>query len=197
MSARARGPVRRALAAAAGLAAALLAGCASIQLGAPTASLETVQRARAAGLPAMAVGEFALAPGKPTALDASFSLRTNTVFSPYGRSFAHYLKETLAAELKAAGLLDPAAAAEIRGWLTESQVDGSMGTGLGRVCARFAVLRGGQQLYDKEFSAENQWESPYLGVVAIPLAINHYTVLHRQLVGQLLADPDFVAALRR
>ena len=57
------------------------------------------------------------------------------------------------------------------------------------------VTRSGQQRYAKELVAHAEWESSFLAAVAVPLAAAHYQGLYRQLVGQLVSDPDFRRAL--
>lgn len=178
------------------LLALLLAGCAQIQLGAPVASVDNIQKAKASGLKRAAVGDFVLAAGKPAEMDRGVSVRSNKVTSPYDQSFAKYLKETLSAELKAAGLLDPAAPLSIRGELQDSVLDVPTSVGKGKVSARFIVVRAGKKVFEKDFSAEATWESSFVGAVAIPAAVNQYSALYRKLVGQLLDDPAFRAAVK-
>lgn len=185
----------------ASLAAALLAltlttGCAQIQLGAPVASVDNIQKAKASGMPPAAVGNFALAAGKPAEMDKGVSVRSNVVSSPYDQSFAKYLKETLTAELKAAGLFDAAAPLSIQGELLDSLLDAPIGTGKGKISARFTVTRAGKKVFEKDYTAESSWESGFVGAVAIPAAINEYSALYRQLVGKLLEDAAFRAAVK-
>lgn len=174
----------------------LTTGCAQIQLGAPVASIDNIQKAKASGMPAASVGNFALAAGKPAEMDKGVSVRSNTVSSPYDQSFAKYLKETLTAELKAAGLLDAAAPLSIQGELVDSVLDAPIGVGKGKVSARFTATRAGKKVFEKDFTAESTWESSFVGAVAIPAAVNQYSQLYRQVVGQLLDDAGFRAAVK-
>lgn len=189
--------LRRAAILGSAIAVTLLTGCAQIKLGAPVASVENLQKAKAAGMAPAAVSEFGLAVGKPKSMDEGLSVRGNTVSSPFQNSFAQYLKETLAAELKAAGLLDPASKVVIQGSLTDSQVDAPADKGTASLAARFVVAKAGQTVYDKELKASASWPSSFVGAVAIPTAINQYSALYRQLVAQLLDDPAFKAAVQK
>jgi hypothetical protein len=173
----------------------LLVGCAQIQLGAPVASADNIQKAKTSGLPGANVGNFVLAAGKDAKLDKSLDIRSNTVTAPTGSSFAAYLKETLITELKAAGLLNPDSQIVISGQLTDSQVDSAMAGGSGRLAARFSVTNAGRVVFDKELVATDKWESSFVGAVAIPAAINNYSALYRKLVGNLLDDTDFRRAV--
>lgn len=177
--------------------ASTLTGCAQIQLGAPVPSIENIQRAKAAGIVPVALGDFKLSPGRPLDLDQKVSVRSNSVFSPYGSSFARYLKETLATDLAAAGLLDPTSRSVIEAFLVDSQLDVPTGQAKGLVAARFVVNREGVKVYDKELSASASWQAPFVGVEAIPAAINEYGLLYRQLLTKLLQDDAFKSALKR
>ena len=183
---------------AAALGALLLAGgCAVAPMGMPVPSFDNVARVRAANLPPLALGTFHLAAGKPASMDQRISIRSNTLHSPFGSSFSAYLKESLAADLRAAGVLDPAAALVISGQLTDSQVEVPADTATATVAARFVVSRGGAALFDKELRASASWPSSFIGVEAIPMALNRYQVLYRELGAMLVSDPEFQAAVRR
>ncbi len=188
---------RRGLVAGCCIAVAMLTGCAQIKLGAPVASVDNIQKAKAIGMAPAAVGEFALAASKPKAMDEGLNVRSNTVSSPFQNSFAQYLKEALSAELKAAGLFDPSSKIVIQGWLTDSQLDAAMAQGTGKLAARFVVMRAGKSVYDKELKTSATWESSFVGAMAIPAAVNEYSGLYRRLIGQLLDDPAFRAAVAR
>ena len=173
-----------------------LTGCAT-PMGAPQASIDNTTRLRGAGLAPAALGSFTLAPGQSASMDQSVGLRGSQVHSPYDRSFAQYLKETLRVELDAAGLLDPASQAVISGTLTESDADAAIGTGTAKLAARFVVKRGQAVAYDRTLRADASWESSFVGAVAIPLAAGQYQGLYRKLAGQLFEDPEFRKALAK
>jgi hypothetical protein len=175
----------------------LLAGCAQIKLGPPVPSIDNIGKARAAGIAPVALGTFELAPGRDRSLDQKVVARTNTVYSPYDSSFAKYLRENLAVDLGAAGLLEPGSPLVLRGWLTDSQLDAPTGTGRGSVAARFQLVRSGAVAYDKELRASATWPSVFVGVEAISTAMNEYALLYRKLVAALLDDPQFRAAAQR
>lgn len=179
------------------VAAVLLTGCAQVKLGAPTPSVDNIQKAKASAMDPVAIGDFKLAPGKSRSLDLGVSIRSNTFYSPFDSSFAKYLGETLNADLKAAGLVDPAAGTTISGELTDSMVDAPASQGKGALAARFIVQRDGRTSFDKELKAASTWESSFVGAIAVPEAINQYVALYRVLVGRLLDDPDFRKAVTR
>ena len=176
-------------------AALLLAGCAEPALPPPQASLDNIQALRAGDIAPIKVGPFRPAPGPPTEMDKSIIVRAGTQAAPEG-SFAAYLADTLAAELKGAGRLDPNAHLVIAGVITDTHVDSAMPTATARLAAQFTLTRSGQTLFEKTLSVESDWNSDFAGAVAIPDAFNHYSGLFAQLAAKLFADPEFKAAAK-
>lgn len=184
---------------AAGLLALGLAGCANLSIGSPVATLENIAVARDSGIAPVALGRFSLAPGRPSGMDEKIVIRSNSIRSPYDGSLAGFLKETLAVELRAAGLFDAASTVVVSGELTDSAIDVPMGNSpaSSTVAAKFIVTRGGARVYEREFRASENWTTKFMGVEEIPVAIGRYAVLHRKLVTDLLRDPQFRAAAQR
>lgn len=174
-----------------------LAGCASVKLPAPTASPTTVETLRATKLSPATVGTFGVAPGKPADFDRSLSgLRGSSLTAASG-SFSQQLKDELVTTLKASGLYDEKAPIVIEGLLTDSKIDAAIGTGTGRLAARFAVTRAGKRVFEKEIAVDAQWESSFVGAIALPAAVNQYGALYKSLVAKLVDDPEFRTALAR
>lgn len=174
---------------------AALTGCASVKMPAPVASAANADKLRTAKLAPTQVGSFKLAAGKPADMDTTLSGLRGSSVSPANGSFAGQLRDEIAAELGAAGLLDPKSRSVIEGQLTDSMVDAGMSTGRGRLAAKIQVKRDGQTLFDKEIAAEATWESSFVGAIALPAAINQYGALYKTLVGKLFDDADFKRAL--
>lgn len=142
-------------------------------------------------------GAFVLAPGKDAGIDKQLGGMRGSTVTPNDGTFSNDLRNVLVADLKAAGLYDESSDAVITGQLTDSQVDAAIGTGTGRLAARFTVTRGGRKAFDKEIVADAKWESSFIGAVAIPMAMQQYSGLYQALAGKLFADPEFRAALAR
>jgi hypothetical protein len=168
-----------------------LAAPAAEFLGNHRPSLESVELLRQTSYPAFAVGEFVPAPntsGTMKTVQIRFSARTALA----GQSFASYLKASIVSELAAAGKYDPTSATVISGELTESRLDGGGGASL---AARIVVVRSGQTIYDKVLREESQWESAFLGEIAITDGFNQYAALYGKLIMQLFKDEAFKAAI--
>jgi len=176
---------------------ATLTGCASVQADATSASPQVIERLRGSNLQTMQAGKFTLAPGKPSEMDRSLSGLRGSSLTPARGSFAQLLKDTFVLELTAAGLYDASSPLVVEAELTDSRVDAAIGTGTGRLAARFTVKRSGALLYDRELAVDASWESSFMGAVAIPMAMDQYRALYKALVLKLIDDPDFRKATQR
>ncbi len=172
--------------------AALTISACSSPMPAHTASVGSIKALRQSSIQGVAVGSFKLAEGKPENIDQSIASRSQTLVPQQG-SISGYLRDALSTELKAAGKLDPDSAVSVSGELTQSELNTNMGTADGTLGARFSV-QGGAQAYEKELSVRHQWESSFVGAIAIPKALQEYMALYEKLLRKLFSDPDFVNA---
>jgi hypothetical protein len=171
----------------------LLAGCA-LQAPRYQPSIDNVEAIKKSGVKAMNVGAFTVAPGATGG--SSISLRGSSM-NPVSGDYAAYLADALKQELTLAGALDLKASVEVGGVLVKNDIAaGGMSTNSGEIEARFVVRNGSQVRYDALKRVDLSWESSFVGAVAIPKAQQQYPVLVQQLIGKLLADPQFLAALR-
>jgi hypothetical protein len=177
------------------LGSASLAACAMAPVPPPQSSLENIQAIRAGGFAPMRVGDFTPGPGAPAQMDKKVTVRAGSQAAPSG-SYAKLLGETLEAELKGAGKLDPNAALTVSGVVTQTHVDSSMPDGSAKLEAHFTLKKNGAVAFDKILAVDATWKSSFMGAVAIPDAFNHYNGLFPQLVTKLLSDPDFRAAAK-
>lgn len=172
-------------------------GCASVTMPPPSASADTLKKLRAANLASSSVGEFSLAPDLKPELDKSLGgLRGMSLHNAHG-SFSQQLRDTVIVELKAAGLYDEKSELQIEAQLLESQVDAAITIGTAKLAANFTVDKGGKRVFEKVLSVESEWDSSFIGDIAVPEAINQYNSLYRQLVAKLFDDKDFQVVLSR
>jgi hypothetical protein len=173
---------------------ALLEGCA-LQAPRYQPSLDNVETLKRSGAAAVVLGQFTVSAGMQGA--TSISLRGNPMSSPVGGDYAAYLADALRQELLLAGKLDPNSPTEISGTLMKNDIAaGGISTNSGEIEARFVVRRGGATRYDAVKRAGASWESSFVGGIAVPKAQQQYPLIVQQLLGGLLADPAFLAALR-
>ncbi|HQV03024.1 MULTISPECIES: hypothetical protein [unclassified Novosphingobium] len=170
-----------------------LAGCVSMPIDEVPASLETLQALRQAQIPALGLGSFTTAKG----LDPrSINIRGSTLHPAKGSSFAAFLGETFATELRAAGKLDPSAPLALSGELTESQAKENMARGTAALGATLTLSRGGKAVFSKPYRVETSWKSDFIGALAIPDAFRNYNGLYALLVRKALTDPEMIAAMK-
>ena len=145
----------------------------------------------------VATGDFKTGGSKGEELN-KLTIRAGSFTSPYGGSYATYLQEAIRLELEAAGRWDPKANVRISGELLDHWLDGS-GTTMGdaRITARFVVDRAGARAYDKTLTAKHEWESSFMGPVAIPAAQRGYVTTVKKLIHSLFSDNDFQRAIRK
>ena len=160
-----------------------------------SASMENVQMLKDAGNVSAKVGKFDSIPDPANA--NPISLRAPHMNSPYENSYAAYLAEAIKQELSLAGKLKPDTDIEISGALLKNNINiSSFSIGKGDIQARFIVKKGEAVRYDQIKTIHNEWESSFIGNIAIPRAQQQYPNLVQKLLATLYADHDFVEALK-
>ncbi|HEV2287085.1 MAG TPA: hypothetical protein VGR80_13660 [Steroidobacteraceae bacterium] len=186
--------LRRALVLTVVVSGALLASGCSLTAPRYTASLDNVQKLKDGGIAPTKVGTFRSDSGKDN--PATISIRGSALASPYNNSYADYLAEALKQELTMAGKLAPDAQIEVTGALQKNDISVPMSTASGDMTARFIVMRGGTVRYDQVKSIHDEWESSFVGAIAIPRAQEQYPIMVQKLLAALYADPAFIQALK-
>ena len=169
----------------------LTVGCAHMQLPTyPTGNDSTSRLLQGSG--EIAVEPFTAAPGTK---DRGLSVRGSPLDGAADGRFSTYVREALIAELDTAHRLDPAAPVRISGVLTRNELDGAgMRKGEARVGVRFTVSRNGQTVYAKDIDVSHEWDSSFIGMIAIPAAVQNYVTTVQKLLARLTADEDFIRA---
>jgi hypothetical protein len=99
--------------------------------------------------------------------------------------------------LSLAGKLAADAQIQVTGTLQKNDIfAGGFSTAEGEMEARFVVKRGGEVRYDQVKAIHDQWDSHFVGSIAIPRAAARYPVMVQKLLAALYADPAFLAALK-
>ncbi|NQZ06463.1 MAG: hypothetical protein HRT35_04805 [Algicola sp.] len=126
------------------------------------------------------------------------TLRANTMKSPYGDSYADYLRQALVEELRVSGFFDKNSDIVITGTLKVNNVDASgISEGEAKLTAEFKVTDSGVEIYNKSHSIHHTWESSFLGGVAISAAVNNYPLAMQKLVNSFLNDAELHQALKQ
>lgn len=170
----------------------VLAGCTTV---APpyNPSFSRVEMLKQANLNKVKIGEVkAKEPGVERV-----TIRGGTMKSPY-ETYANYLGQAIKEELQRSNLVDAAADYTITIDLLKNDIDGSgVSIGTADLSARFIALKSGVVVYDQVHTIHHEWESSFIGAIAIPNTINNYPVAMHKLVGEFLTDENLLKALKR
>jgi hypothetical protein len=179
------------------LCALLLPACVSVKLPPPQPVIENTVALRDAGTDKASVGNFTLAAGKSKGIDQKVTARGSPISVEGGGTFSGFLRQALINDLTSAGRFDPAATTVIEGELIDNTLNAAGTKNASAVLAvRFIVKRDGQTRFDKQVRQEAKWESSFVGAIAIPDAINHFSEQFRLILLKLYRDPEFLKALR-
>ena len=145
----------------------------------------------------IAVGKFEFATGRQSDLN-SVRARANTFSSPVNNSYTDYIANAARVDLESGGRLESTSPRVLSGVLEKNELhaDGIL-TNESSIAVHFRLADAERIRYDKVVAIDDQWESSFLGAIAIPRAIQNYVVSVQKLIGKLFADPDFVAATAR
>jgi len=95
-----------------------------------------------------------------------------------------------------AGLWDESSSTTISGVLLENHPDASgINIGVADLSAEFFISVDDEEAYRQVHSIHHEWDSSFLGAVAIPRANDNYVIAVRQLLLQLFTDPEFIRAV--
>ncbi|HPR05472.1 MAG TPA: hypothetical protein PK620_11885 [Denitromonas sp.] len=158
-------------------------------------NFDNVDKLRSAKLEPVTVGAFAT--GEKGDDVNRLTIRGSSYKSPNG-SYTAYLQEAVRQELDDARLLDPKSQVELSGVLVRNELDGSgISTGFAEIEARFVVKRDGKIRFDKVKTARHEWDSAFLGSIAIPRAQQNYPIVVQKLLASLYVDLEFLQALKK
>lgn len=170
----------------------MLGGCVSQPAMTYQASIDNTEVLLAHPTGKLSVGHVDAAAG---VANAHLSVRGSELTGGSDGTFAGYLHDALTTELKAAGRFDASSATRIDATLTHNELDGgAVKNAKAVLAARFVVSKDGKTAYDKILTASHQWESSFIGAVAIPAAFQNYPAAMQKLVAKLFNDPEFIQA---
>ncbi len=140
----------------------------------------------------LAVGDFVAAKGVS---NQSLAVRASELKGGGSDgTFSGYLQDAMRTELQTSARYDVTSDLRISGVVTRNELSAGVGTGTATLGAEFVLTRNRQVCFKKTLVAEHQWGSSFIGAVAIPAAFNNYPTAVQKLLGELFADPDFIAA---
>lgn len=124
------------------------------------------------------------------------SIRGSSMVSPYQNSYATYVGEAIKQELVMAKKMAQNADIELSGVLLKNDINADIRTGHANIKMQLIVKKNDKVNYDRVKSVEHQWDSSFVGAIAIPRAMQEYPVMIQKLLAQFYNDNDFVNALK-
>jgi hypothetical protein len=169
-------------------------GCAGVSP-AYVPSIDHVESLKSSGAKPAKVGVVVVQADLPSG--KAIGLRGHTMASPVGSSFGDYIADALRQELELANLYDAQSGLEISGTLLQNDIIvGAFSSSVGQIEIRFFVKQSGFLRFDKVKRIEHKWDGSLVGDVAIPRAVDNYPVMVQKLIGELVADSEFIRSLK-
>lgn len=125
------------------------------------------------------------------------SIRGSSMVSTFNNSYAKYLEVALREQLQQANLYDSSSAISIAGELLTNKVNAAgFSVGTAEISARFEVLNSDKVIFDKVVTIAHEWDSSFVGAIAIPNAQNNYPIAIQKLISKLMTDQDFISSVQ-
>jgi hypothetical protein len=125
------------------------------------------------------------------------SIRGSSMVSTFNSSYADYLEVALREQLQQADLYDASSFIIITGNLLTNKVNAAgFSVGTADISSQFIVESSGNVVFDKVITITHEWESSFVGAIAIPNAQNNYPLAVRKLVVKLMSDSDFISSVQ-
>lgn len=125
--------------------------------------------------------------------DETISLRAANMTSPYGGSFSRYLEISLEEQLKQASIYNENSDIRISVVLLKNDVSiSSLSIGEANLLANFIVMNKDRKVYENEHSIHHEWESSFIGQIAIENAIENYPIAMQKLIDSFLLDKHLI-----
>lgn len=127
----------------------------------------------------------------------NIGLRGSSMVSPYGGTFADYIQKSLEEQLKSASLYDKKSDFSLSAVLLKNELDANgFSTGTADISAKFIVNKNKVTQYEKIHSIHHEWDSSFLGNIAIPEALRNYPIAVQKLINSLMLDKEFIKAVQ-
>lgn len=125
------------------------------------------------------------------------SIRGSSMVSTFDNSYAKYLEAALREQLQQANLYDFSSTILIAGELLTNKVNAAgFSVGTAEISARFEVLNSDKVIFDKVVTITHEWDSSFVGAIAIPNAQNNYPIAIQKLISKLMTDQDFISSVQ-
>lgn len=125
------------------------------------------------------------------------SIRGAGFVSPTGDGFSGFIAGSLNEEFGKAGVYATPPQRALKVLMEKNSIDAAIGTASADIAATFTVVdtQNQAQVAKIPISVHRSWESSFVGVTAVNLAISQYSEAVAELNGKLISDPQFQRAI--
>lgn len=124
---------------------------------------------------------------------ARISVRGTSIISPYGSDFSDYLYFAIESELRKSKKLSDNSNIRLKMIVHEFKVDST--GGLSELIATVIVSSPKEELYVNRMDYKIDWDSSFIGAIAIPKSAESVKPLVTGFLGKLYSDPKFISAI--
>ena len=121
---------------------------------------------------------------------------TNQMSSPYV-TYQAYLEKALSTNLELAGLSSDQSNIHIKAILIENELDTGMAVGSAKLSANFQIISNDQMVFNETLGIKHEWESHFVGAVAMPRTVDNYVSAMQKLIDQFLLNKDVLKLLKK
>ncbi len=134
--------------------------------------------------------------GGSVVYEISLGRGTNMMSSPY-TTYQEYLEKALTENLMQAGLYSEKSNIRIKATLLNNELDTGLSTGSAILSANFIVLENDIEKFNKTLQVKHEWESHFVGAVAMPRTIDNYVIAMQKLVDEFLLNHEVLTILKK
>lgn len=177
------------------MAAFFITGCAAVKAPAYTPQYETLDKLKKLKIANVSVGMFQ--PSDPQDPLNRISLRGASLTSP-NESFAQYLEDAMRSDFKEIDRYEANAKIQIEGTILKNDIDVlSISTGYSVIEIKLVIKKQGNITFEKNYSANTEFESSYAGAIAMQNGVVEYPRLIRKLLSTVYEDSAFIKEIQK
>lgn len=133
--------------------------------------------------------------GGSVVYEISLGRGTNMMSSPY-ITYQEYLEKALTENLMQAGLYSEKSNIRIKATLLNNELDTGLSTGTAILSANFVILEGDVERLNKTLQVKYEWESHFVGAIAMSRTIDNYVIAMQKLVDEFLLNDEVLTILK-
>jgi PBP1b-binding outer membrane lipoprotein LpoB len=177
------------------IAAFFFTGCATMQAPPYTSPYEALDKLKRQKITNVSVGVFQ--PSDPEDPLNRISLRGASLISP-NETFAKYLEESIRSDFKEIDRYEANSKTLIEGTILKNDIDiSSISKGYSVIEIRLIIKKQGKIAFEKNYSANTEFESSYAGAIAVENALVEYPRLVRKLLSIVYEDTAFIKEVQK